>query len=368
MSEDQETVDSLPVMSLIFPVLGLITLALTWGKHDLPTVVLVVVGVMLIASVLSAVLHADTIAHRVGEPGGSLVLAMAVTIIEVGLIVTLMLAGKPGAESVARDTAFAAIMICCNIIVGLSIMVVALRDGMASFRAEGPISAVSAVATLATLSLVLPTFTSSTPGPTFNTTQLAFAAVASFGVYVLFVLVQNVRNRDHFVSVIADQEDTGSGRHAHPGPRRTLAAAIGLLCALVAVVGLAKVETPGIEALVDVAGLPLSFVGVIIASIVLLPEGISAVQSARRGRIQTSLNLAYGSALASIGLTIPAVALATIWVSGPLVLGLGPREIVLLVLTVLVSALSVIPGRATLLEGGLHLAVGGAFFVMAIVP
>lgn len=360
--------DALPRASLILPALGLIVLAATWGRKDLSEAVLFLVAALLVASVVSAVTHAEVIAHRVGEPAGSLVLAMAVTIIEVGLIVTIMLAGKDGADTIARDTVFAAIMICCNIIAGLSILIVARRDGIARFRPEGPTSAIAAVATLATLSLILPTFTTTAPGPTFSPAQLAFAAVASLTVYGLFVLVQNVRNRELFVSVIVDEEDTGRHHDAVPDSRRTIASGLGLVISLVAVVGLAKVETPGIETVIHAAGLPLSFVGLVIAAIVLLPETISAVRSAGRGRIQTSLNLAYGSALASIGLTIPAIALATIWVHGPLVLGLGPREVVLLVLTLGVSALSVIPGRATLLQGGLHLSIGAAYVVLAIVP
>jgi Ca2+:H+ antiporter len=360
--------DRSPRVTLLIPILGLVMLMATWGRQDLPGLVLVVAGVLLAGSVIAAVLHAETLAHRVGEPYGSLLLALAVTVIEVGLIVSLMLGGKAGSESIARDTVFAAIMICTTIIVGLSLLLASLRDGLVVFRAEGPVAAVAAIGTLATLSLVLPRFTTSTAGPTYAPAQLALAAVASLGVYLLFVLVQTVRNRELFVTVVVDEDDTGQARDGRPGPRRTAVAAGALLVSLVVVIGLATVETPGIEAAIATAGLPPSFVGLVIAAIVLTPEGIAAVRAARRGRVQTSLNLAYGSALASIGLTIPAVAVATIWVPGPLLLGLGAREIVLLVLALAVSALSVVPGRATLLQGGVHLAIGAAFVVLAAVP
>lgn len=360
--------DRSPRSSLLVPALGLAALGLTWGRSDLPGWALLVVGVLLAGSVISAVLHAETLAHRVGEPYGSLLLAVAVTVIEVGLIVTLMLGGREGSQAIARDTVFAAVMICTTIIAGLSLLLASLREGSVSFRSEGPVSAVAAVATLATLSLVLPAFTTSTPGPTYAPAQLAFAAMASLCVYLLFVLVQTVRNRELFVTVVVDEHDTGRAQDARPGPRRTAIAAVALVLSLVAVVGLAKVETPGIEAVIDGLGLPPSFVGLVIAGIVLTPEGLAAVRAARRGRVQTSLNLAFGSALASIGLTIPAVALATRWVPGPLVLGLGPRELVLLCLALAVSALSVLPGRATLLQGGVHLAIGAAFVVLAAVP
>jgi Ca2+:H+ antiporter len=353
--------------SLAVPAVGLAVLGATWSQKTLPGPVMLLVGVLLAACVITAVLHAETLAHRVGEPYGSLVLAVAVTVIEVGLIVTLMLGGREGSETIARDTVFAAVMLCTTVIVGLSLLVAALRDGIVSFRSAGPVSAVAAIATLATLSLVLPTFTTSTPGPTYSPAQLVLAALASLGVYLTFVLVQTVRNRDLFVTVVVDEDDTGFERDARPGRQRTALAVLGLGMALVAVVGLAKVETPGIEAVLDTVGLPASFVGLVIAAIVLMPEGLAAVRAASRGRVQTSLNLGFGSALASIGLTIPAVAIATLWVPGPLVLGLGPVQMVLLLLALTVSALSVLPGRATLLQGAVHLAIGATFVVLAAV-
>lgn len=349
------------------PMLALVALALTWGR-SLPGAVVAVVGVFLAGAVLAAVHHAEVIAHRVGEPFGSLVLAVAVTIIEVALIVTLMAGAPVKNATLARDTVFAAVMITCNGILGLSILLTALRHRVAVFNAEGTGAAFATIATLATLSLVLPTFTTSTPGPQFNTAQLTFAAVASLGLYGLFVATQTLRHRDYFLQVTAEGELLDEDHGELPTSREALTS-LGLLgVALVAVVGLAKVVSPTIESAVAEAGLPSSVVGVVIALLVLLPETIAALRAAVDNRVQTSLNLALGSALASIGLTVPAVAVASVWLSGPLVLGLGPTHMVLLALTVAIGTLTVIPRRATPLQGAVHLSVLAAYLVLAVSP
>jgi Ca2+:H+ antiporter len=344
----------------VLPPLALVVLALTWGSTP-PVIVLVVVGVFLASSVLAAVHHAEVIAHRVGEPFGSLVLAVSVTVIEVGLIVTLMVSESDGNETLARDTVFAAAMITTNGILGLCILIAAIRGHFATFNAEGTASALATVATLAVLTLVLPTFTTSAPGPEFTSAQLAFAGVAAVALYGLFVFIQTVRHRDYFV--IEGLE------HAEPPSDREALISLGLLVAgLVAVVGLAKVESKAIEDAVTGLGAPKSAVGVIIALLVLAPETLAAVRNAARGRVQTSFNLALGSAMASIGLTIPAIAIASIWLEGPLVLGLDSTQIVLLVITMIVGGLTVLPGRATVQEGGVHLVLFAAFVFLAIRP
>jgi Ca2+:H+ antiporter len=343
-----------------------LVLAATWGSKP-ASVVLVLVAAFLGGSVLAAVHHAEVVAHRVGEPFGSLVLAVAVTVIEVALIVTLMVSSPSDTATLARDTVFAAVMITCNGIVGLSLLVGALRERVASFNAEGTATALATVSTLATLSLVLPTTTTSQPGPEFSSAQLAFAAVASLALYALFVFIQNVRHRDYFLPAGAEEADPEE-HAAPPSEREALFSLALLIVALVAVVGLAKIESPAIEDAVAAVGAPPSAVGVVIALLVLLPETLAAGRNARRGRVQTSFNLALGSAMASIGLTIPAIAVASIWLDGPLILGLGSTQIVLLAITVLVSGLTVLPGRATLQEGGVHLVLFGAFLFLAVNP
>jgi len=351
------------------PVLAVLALVMTWGR-GLSAVVVALVGVLLAAAVLAAVHHAEVVAHRVGEPFGSLVLAVAVTVIEVALIISLMVSGGKGSATLARDTVFAAVMITCNGIVGLSLLVATAKRHIAVFNAEGSGAALATLATLATLSLVLPRFTTTTPGPDFSTAQLTFAAVSSLALYGLLVLTQTVRHRDYFLPIAPDggtleEEDMHS---AKPSSKATLISLGLLLIALIAVVGLAKVESPVIEKSIVSAGLPYAAVGVVIALLVLLPETLAAVRAAQRHRMQTSLNLALGSAMASIGLTIPAIAVASIWLSGPLNLGLNNTHLVLLALTVAVSTLTIVPGRATLLQSGVHLAIFGAFITLAVSP
>ncbi|MFG2163376.1 calcium:proton antiporter [Micromonospora chersina] len=355
----------------VLPVIAVVVLAATWGRH-LPGPLIVVVAALLAGAVLAAVHHAEVVAHKVGEPLGSLVLAVAVTVIEVGLIVTLMISGGDKTQALARDTVFAAVMITCNGILGLSLLLGALRRRVAVFNPEGTGGALATVATLATLSMVVPTFTSR-PGPQFSPAQLAFAAVASLALYGLFVMVQTGRHRDYFLPVTQEgsiiPEDADGDGHADPPSTRTALASLALLVvALVAVVGDAKTISPAIEAGVEAANLPQAFVGVVIALLVLLPETLAAARAARRDRVQISLNLALGSAMASIGLTIPAIALASIWLDGPLLLGLGGTQMTLLALTAVTGVLTVVPGRATVLQGGVHLVLLAAFVFLAASP
>ena len=350
------------------PIVAVLVLSLTWGR-DLPLPVVTLDGIVLAGAVLAAVHHAEVVAHKVGEPYGSLVLAVAVTIIEVALIVTLMISGGEKTQSLARDTVFAAVMITCNGILGLSLLVGAIRRRFAVFNPEGTGGALAAVATIATMSLVLPAFTTSRPGPQFSPWQLAFAAVASLALYLLFVAVQTRRHRDYFLPITTEGRVIDEEVHADPPTARAATISLGLLLvALVAVVGLAKGISPAIETGVADAGLPQSVVGVVIALLVLLPETIAALRAAIRDRMQTSLNLALGSAMASIGLTIPSIAIAMIWLTGPLVLGLGGTQMVLLALTVVVGTLTVVPGRANVLQGGIHLGLFAAFLFLAANP
>jgi Ca2+:H+ antiporter len=348
------------------PVLAVLILIATWGSKPAP-IMLVIAGLFLAGAVLASVHHAEVVAHRVGEPYGALILAVAVTVIEVALIVTLMVSGGSETAALARDTVFAAVMITCNGVVGISLLVGALRQHVASFNAEGTATALATVLALAALSLVLPTFTTSRPGPEFSPSQLAFAAVASLALYALFVVVQTVRHRDYFVPA-AGAPDASEERAEPPSAREAVASLALLLVALVAVVGLAKVESPAIEDVVAAVGAPQSAVGVLIALLVLLPETLAAIRNARRDQVQTSFNLALGSAMASIGLTIPTIAIASIWLEGPLVLGLSATQAVLLAMTAVVGGLTVLPGRATVQQGGVHVVVFGAFLFLSLNP
>ena len=345
-----------------------VLLVATWGR-DLPPVLVAVVAVFLGGAVLAAVHHAEVVAHRVGEPFGSLVLAVAVTVIEVALIVTLMVGGGDKTATLARDTVFAAVMITCNGVVGLALLVAALRRRVAVFNAEGTGGAFATVTTLATLSLVLPSFTTGR-----STAEFTAAAAGLRRGRVARAVRALRRHADRPAPRLLPAHHHQRAGRGRRGARRAAERPAGAdqpgpaVVALVAVVGDAKTISPAIERGVDAAGFPQAVVGVVIALLVLLPETVAAVRAARRDRVQTSLNLGYGSAMASIGLTIPAIAIASIFLDGPLVLGLGPTEMVLLALTVVVGTLTVVPGRATLLQGGVHLAVLSAFLFLAVSP
>ncbi|RVT41733.1 calcium:proton antiporter [Sphingobium algorifonticola] len=322
---------------------------------------------VLIGTVLAAVHHAELVAHRVGEPFGTFLLAIAVTVIELGLIVTLMAAAGEGSATLARDTVFAAVMIILNGLVGLCLFVGAIRHKEQIFQQTGVSASLATLCALTVLTLVLPNFTVSEAGPVYSISQLGFVAVVSFLLYATFVTVQTVRHRDYFLpdkTLAADTEI-----HADPpGLRQTVVSAVLLLACLGAVVLLAKILSAPIEAAVAAAGAPRAIVGVIIAALVLLPESVAAVRATLANRLQTSLNLGLGSALATIGLTIPAVAALSILVDLPISLGLDMKSIVLLFLTLIVATLSLGTGRTTVLQGAVHLVIFAVYLFTTIVP
>jgi Ca2+:H+ antiporter len=323
-------------------------------------------GVMLVGSVIVAVHHAEVVAHRVGEPFGTLVLAVAVTVIEASLILSMMLAGGPGTAELPRDTIFSAIMIICNGVVGTCLLVGGIHHREQSFRVEGSGPALAALVALATLSLVLPTFTTTTPAGSYNEPQLAFAAVASVALWAVFVFVQTVRHRDYFLPVV---DTANEEAHAEPPTNAHAWTSFGLLLAsLVAVVGLAKMLSPSIERGIAAAGAPRTVLGIAIALLVLLPETWAAVRAARANRLQTSMNLALGSALACIGLTIPVVAAASVAFGIPIMLGLEPKDLVLLALTFAVGTITLGTGRTNVMQGAVHLVIFASFLFLAFVP
>ena len=345
--------------------------ALAWAMMAITAIVgaagpiAIVAGAVLIGTVFAAVYHAEVVAHRIGEPFGTLVLAVAVTVIEVALIVSIMLGFAADKAGLARDTVFAAVMIVCNGIVGLCLLAGGVRHHEQGFQLQGASAALAVLAALTVLTLVVPNFTTSTPGPTFTNSQLVFAGLVSLVLYGSFVFIQTVRHRDYFLPNEGGSDDM----HAPP-PSNTVAlvsaALLGL--ALIGIVGLAKSLTPALESIVAWLGAPKAVVGIAIALLVLLPEGLAALRAASANRLQTSLNLALGSALASIGLTIPAVATVSILLGQPLALGLGLKDMVLLFLTLLVGVITLGTGRTTVLQGIVHLVIFATFLFLAVVP
>jgi Ca2+:H+ antiporter len=318
----------------------------------------------LFATVFAAVYHAEVVAHRVGEPFGTLILALAVTIIEVALIVSMMITGGTDTAGLARDTVFAAVMIVCNGIIGLCLLAGGVRHREQGFQFQGAQAALSVLIALTTLTLILPNFTSTSAGPTFSSSQLVFAAIVSLILYGSFLFVQTVRHRDYFIPA-----EGGEEAHAPPPPNRTALVSAGLLLvSLVAVVALAKALTPTLEGGIAAVGAPRSVVGIVIAGLVLLPEGLASYRAATANRLQTSMNLALGSVLATIGLTIPAVASVSMLLSRPLTLGLDAKEELLLAVTLIVSLLTIGTGRTTVLQGIVHLVLFAVFLFFAAVP
>ncbi|MDO4640802.1 MAG: ionic transporter y4hA [Neisseria sp.] len=321
-------------------------------------------GALLIGSVLSAVHHAEVVAHKVGEPFGTIILALAITIIEVALIVSLMVAGGDNAASLARDTVFAAIMLILNGILGLCLMIGGMKHHEQFFGKKSVSTALVTLISILALTLVLPNFTSSTDGPTYNPAQMMFVAIASLVLYGSFIMMQTVRHRDYF---LADDDD----QHQHAEPPSTKVALISLTFLIIClgiVVLLAKALSPVIEGLVAAAGAPETLVGVIIAAVVLLPEGLAAVTAARRNRLQTSINLALGSALASIGLTIPAVIIVCLIYNIDLLLGLDLKSMLLLALSTFIVMISLNQGRTNMLYGIVLLVNLAAYIFTVIIP
>lgn len=362
------TAERMPWWAWVWPLLALVVLAVALAGVG-GGALTAAAAVVLVAAVFAAVYHAEVVAHRVGEPFGTLVLALAVTVIEVALIVSVMAGGGPDTAALARDTVFAAVMIILNGLVGLSLLLGGVLHREQEFQARSASAALAVLAAMVTLSLVLPNFTTSAPGPVFTDSQLVFAGTVSLVLYGAFVFVQTVRHRDYFLPsadpILAADEEA----HAPPPPNAVALASLGLLLvSLVAVVGLAKALTPALEAGVAWLAVPKTVVGIVIAALVLLPEAVAVLRAARLNRLQTSMNLALGSALASIGLTIPAVAAVSVVIDQPLALGLGPKEEVLLALTLLVAVITLGTGRTTVLQGVVHLVILAAFLFLAVVP
>ena len=329
---------------------------------------IILMSVTLIGAVLSAVHHAEVIAHKTGEPYGTLVLSISVTIIEVSLIISMMLTGHDGSEFIARDAVFATVMIVVNGVIGLCIFTGGLKHHEMSFRNEGTNSSLAVLTALATFILVMPVVTVSTPGPDFTKSQLAFAGIASFALYIAFLFFQTVTHRDYYLPGDDGSRDDSNVHAAKPSNLKTTVSVFLLLISLVAVVGLAELLSPAIESGVKAAGAPKTVVGIAIAMLVLLPEGFAAVRASRANRLQSSLNLALGSALASIGLTIPTVAAIAIIFDLHLSLGISQLNMVLMYLSFFIGAITLAIGRTTLLQGIVHLIIFFEYLFLSLVP
>jgi len=322
-------------------------------------------GIMML-SVIASVHHAELIAHRLGEPYGTLVLALAVTVIETAMILSIMFTDGGKNATLPRDTIYAAVMIICNGVVGLSLLIGGVHHKEQLFRIEGTGSGFAALVTLSVLVMVMPLFTTSSPEGTYTNSQLMFVALSSLALWLVFVFIQTIRHRDYFLPTVnVDDESV----HAAPPTASQAWVSFALMAvSLICVVGLAKILSPTIKSLVTTYNAPDATVGIVIALIVLLPETWAALRAARADRLQTSMNLAIGSALASIGLTIPLVVLASVVFKFELMLGIDTKDVVLLSLTFLVGAITLGSGRTNVMQGAIHIVLFASFLFLTLVP
>jgi Ca2+:H+ antiporter len=356
---------ALPLWSVLCPLIGLLFVLLVGAEHS--GIMDLVLGVVLISVVLAAVHHAEVVAHKVGEPFGTLILALAITVIEVSLIVTIMLSDGEQGSTLARDTVFAAIMLILTGIIGLCLLMGGYRYKEQVFVKQGVSAALVTLTAITVLTLVLPNYTTSEAGPVYSTSQLIFVAIVSLVLYMGFVLVQAVRHRDYFLPEDTSKEDEDT--HAAPPTNFTATVSVlFLVIALAVVVILSKKLSPAIEKIVVDMGAPKSLVGIIIAAVILLPEGLAALRAARNNRLQTSLNLALGSALASIGLTIPAVAIVGYFTGFTITLGIDTRSTLLLLLSLFTISISFGAGRTNILQGIVLLVILATYLFTTIVP
>ncbi|MEB4592359.1 ionic transporter y4hA [Candidatus Thiothrix sp. Deng01] len=359
------TIQRSPAWALIAPIVTLLLLAGQLGPFGLDGWYSAMLGASLMLSIIAAVHHAELLAYGIGEPLGTLVLALAITVIEVSLIVSVMLATDGGATMLARDTVFATVMIILNLIIGLSFVIGCYRFGEQRFILPGVSTALTTLSAIVVLALILPNFTTSTSGPHYTDSQLGFVAIVSLVLYGVFIFVQAVRHRDYFLVQPTRQE----AKQQPDMPIKTLlTSGIFLILSLVGVVSAAKLLSPMVKGFVAAWGAPEALVGIIIALIVLMPEGFASLRAAANNQLQTSLNLALGSALATIGLTIPTVAVVAITLDMSLVLGLESKSIILLTLTLFIASLSMSTGRVTVMQGTVHIVLFLTYLFMTIVP
>jgi Ca2+:H+ antiporter len=320
---------------------------------------------MIFWGAVSIVRHADFLAARLGEPYGTLILTLAVISIEVVTVTSVMLASKDNPDNavLARDTMYGVVMIVLNGLVGGSLLLGGLRHGEPEFNITGARSYLAVLLTLGVIGLILPDYTVAVPEAAFSTTQAIFVAAACIALYGIFLWIQTARHRDYFVHEVARIENIPAHGHAEP-PYKTWVHGAVLVGGLIPVFVLCKKLAHLLDAGLDQTGAPAALGGFLVALLVLAPEGLGAFQAAWKNSMQRAVNICLGSALATIGLTIPAVLGVSLYVGQPLILGIGPREITLLALTFLVSTITFSGQRTNVLLGAVHLVIFAAYFIV----
>jgi Ca2+:H+ antiporter len=322
---------------------------------------------VIMGSAFAVVHHAESLAVRLGEPLGTLLLTLSVIGIEVMMISAVMLTGE-GKPALARDTMFGIVMIVLNGMVGLSLLLGGLRHHEQEYNLQGANSFLSLIVPLTVLGLVLPNFTSASAGPTLSVFQSVFLAIMSIGIYSLFLIIQNWRHREYFVKPAKAIERQGEGSAAGHAPGIATNSityhALFLVMYLLPVVVLAEEIALPIDHGIEVLHAPLALGGFLVAALILSPESLSATRAALANDLQRSINILLGSVLASIGLTIPAVLTIGLVTGKTIVLGLEPADSLLLVLTLAVCALTFISNRTNVLSGAVHLLLFLAYVML----
>jgi Ca2+:H+ antiporter len=317
------------------------------------TLMLVWLFAVILGAAFAVVHHAESLAIRLGEPLGTLVLTLSVIGIEVTMISAVMLTGE-GKPALARDAMFGVVMIVLNGMVGISLLLGGLRHHEQQYNLQGAISFLSLIVPLTVLGLVLPNFTATSAGPTLSAFQSVFLALMSIGVYCLFLVIQNWRHREYFTRP-ALGESAGHQETGHAEPKSLTYHGVLLVLYLLPIVALAEEIALPIDHGIEVLHAPAALGGFLVAALILSPESLSATRAAVANDLQRSINILLGSVLASIGLTIPAVLTIGLITGKTVILGLDAPDSLLLVLTLAVSALTFTSNRTNVLSGAVHL-------------
>jgi len=324
------------------------------------TVLLGVLFAIMMWCSFAAVHHAEALAALLGEPFGTLILTLAVIIIEVALISAVMLTGTDS-PTVARDTMMAVVMIAMNLLVGVSLILGGIRHKAQAYNLQGANAFLAVLIPLAVFSLIFPSYTQSAPGGQVSVLQGIYLTLASVALYGIFLTIQTTTHSDLFrqpaEAASAKLTDTSTTDHAHSATHSGAYHAIALVASLIPVILLAKKFAGYLDHIIGIAGAPLALGGLLVAILILTPEGLSAIRAAQENSLQRAVNLCLGSALASIGLTVPAVIAISWLVNEPLELGLGVVESMMLVLTLLVSMVTFVSARTNVMQGAVHLAL-----------
>ena len=354
--------DEWPLAASVITVVLFLVFSSTWFQYlSNPFCFAVLFGwlfAVILSSAFAIVRHAEALAERVGEPLGTLILTLAVTGLEVMMIAAVMYGGQ-GAATMARDAMFAVLMLVLNGMVGLSLLVGGLRYREQTYNLMGANTFLAVIVPLAVLGLVLPNYTLTTPGPIFSTPQAIFEIVMSLGLYTIFLAIQTARHREYFVA----ESPNDATSHAHATGSPVLHTTM-LFAYLLPVVLLAKKLAVPINHAVDVLHAPPALGGLLVAVLILSPESLAAVGAARANQLQRSVNILLGSALATIGLTIPAVLIIGFMTHQTIVLGLNPINTILLVLTLAISMLTFAATRTNVLLGAVHLLLFAAYAIL----